>query len=99
MSEQRVVRVMIQGSVQGVGFRFWTKHQAELHGLHGFVRNRRDGTVELLLAGPPASIETMLKACRTGPRGSRVDDVAVQEEQEAALSEARGTGFSVLPTV
>lgn len=99
MSERRIVRAMIHGSVQGVGFRFWTKHQAELHGLQGFVRNRRDGTVEMLLAGPPASIETMLKACRTGPRGSRVDDVAVQDEHESALSEARDTGFSVLPTM
>ena len=66
MIESRTVHVLIHGRVQGVGFRAWTQHQAELHGLKGWVRNRRDGSVEAVFSGPADLVEVMLKACRKG---------------------------------
>lgn len=71
----RTVHVLIHGRVQGVGFRAWVHHQAELHGLKGWVRNRRDGAVEAVFSGPDDLVEVMLKACRQGPRGSVVERV------------------------
>ena len=100
MSARRIVHVGIRGRVQGVGFRAWTQHQAELHGLEGWVRNRRDGSVEAVFAGPPDAVDAMLKTCRQGPRGSRVEGVDVRDEGEAALAERPGEGgFAVLGTV
>jgi acylphosphatase len=75
MSPHRTLHVIIHGRVQGVGFRAWTHHQAMLHGLKGWVRNRRDGTVEAVFAGPDAEIEAMLKACRQGPLGAVVERI------------------------
>ena len=98
MSARRIVRIVVRGRVQGVGFRAWTQHQAELHGLEGWVRNRRDRSVEAVLAGPPDAVAVMLKALRAGPRGSRVDGLDEREADEAALAERPGPGFSVLPT-
>lgn len=99
MSVRRVVRIVVRGQVQGVGFRAWTQHQGELHGLEGWVRNRRDGTVEAVLAGAPDAIELVLKACRQGPRGSTVEAVEVRDDDERALAERGGAhGFAVLTT-
>ena len=55
---------MIHGRVQGVGYRAWARHQAQLHGLRGWVRNRRDGAVEAVMAGPDDAVAAMLKAWR-----------------------------------
>src|SRR4051812_7888462 len=52
MSHQRIVIASIKGRVQGVYFRAWAQYQAELRGLEGWVRNRRDGSVEAVFAGP-----------------------------------------------
>ena len=78
----RTIHVLVHGRVQGVGFRAWVHHQAELHGLKGWVRNRRDGTVEAVFSGPDDLVEVMLKACRQGPRGSVVERVEVVESGE-----------------
>ena len=100
MSGCRIVHAVIRGRVQGVGYRAWTRHQADLHGLEGWVRNRRDGSVEAVFAGAPDLVEVMLKTCRDGPRFSRVDAVEVQEGDEALLAErGAGDGFSVLSTL
>jgi acylphosphatase len=64
MTENRILHVIIHGRVQGVSFRAWTQHQAELHGLKGWVRNRRDGTVEAVFSGPENLVQVMLKACQ-----------------------------------
>jgi acylphosphatase len=79
-----------------VSFRAWTQHQAELHGLRGWVRNRRDGTVEAVFSGPGNLVDVMLKACREGPAGSRVEKVEIQARGEpdfnaAGRFEIRGT--------
>lgn len=73
----RIVHVLIRGRVQGVGFRAWVHHHGELNGLGGWVRNRRDGTVEAVFAGPADLVEVMLGACRRGPAGSRVEAVEI----------------------
>jgi acylphosphatase len=68
----RAVRLIIEGRVQGVGFRQWTVWEAERRGLDGWVRNLPDGTVEALIAGPDAAVDAMIAACRTGPRMAAV---------------------------
>ncbi|MCH6588225.1 MAG: acylphosphatase [Proteobacteria bacterium] len=61
------VRVVISGRVQGVWFRGWTVDEATARGLSGWVRNRRDGTVEAVFEGAPEAVDAMVEACRTGP--------------------------------
>lgn len=69
------VRVRISGRVQGVFFRAWTVERATALGLKGFVRNRKDGTVEALFAGPPAAVRAMIDQCWQGPPRAQVADV------------------------
>jgi acylphosphatase len=96
MSARRAVRLRIRGRVQGVWFRGWTCEQAIARGLSGWVRNRRDGSVEALLVGAPEAVEAMIAACHQGPADARVDEVAV----EPAGPEADAvTGFNQVPTV
>ncbi len=97
--DRKSVKVLVRGLVQGVGFRAWTHHQAELHGLTGWVRNRRDGSVEAVLQGPADSVDNVLKACGAGPRGARVDDLEVGPADADALGHFTGPGFAVLETV
>ncbi len=88
------VSVRIHGRVQGVGFRAWTVSEAGRLGLDGWVRNRRDGTVEAVFAGPRADVERMLEACRRGPPLARVERMETRETSDPAAP-----GFRVLPTV
>jgi acylphosphatase len=69
------VRVVIHGRVQGVWFRGWTVEEARARGLNGWVRNRRDGTVEATFEGPDDAVASMLEACREGPPAARVTEV------------------------
>lgn len=64
--------VIVQGRVQGVGFRWWTRREAARLGLRGTVRNRPDGTVEVHAAGRPDSLEQFRAALEVGPPGARV---------------------------
>jgi acylphosphatase len=93
-ADRRAVRLSIRGRVQAVGYRAWAVAQARALGLSGWVRNRLDGRVELLAAGPAQEIEMIIAACRTGPPLARVDDIEVVE---AIGIVARG--FSAKPTV
>lgn len=86
------VHVRITGIVQGVGYRYWTEQAARARGLSGWVRNRRDGSVEAVIAGPDEAIDEMLKAFRVGPPASEVEDVIVE------LAEIPDDGFRMLPT-
>lgn len=97
MSERRIVRLFVSGRVQGVGFRAFVEDEANLRGLNGWVRNRRDGSVEALASGPPTEIEVFLTALRQGPSASRVDRLDVENVDETQLG--GGSGFGVLPTV
>ena len=90
MSEVR--RLVIRGVVQGVGFRYAMTAQARLLGVAGWVRNRRDGSVEAMIAGDAAQIEAMLDWSRRGPAGAVVDDVMVETATGAYA------GFELRPT-
>jgi acylphosphatase len=79
MSEIRTVAVIIRGRVQGVGYRMWTRDEAERQGLAGHVRNRPDGSVEAGFSGPVDAVGRMLEACRHGPPGARVSEVVVSD--------------------
>jgi acylphosphatase len=94
-----ICRVVIRGRVQGVGYRAWTEYTALEIGLEGWVRNRSDGTVEALFAGPADVVASMLDACRRGPPGSHVDAIDEQEATQDDLALRRpGELFSVLMT-
>lgn len=71
-------RVLISGLVFGVGFRDWMVAEARRLGLSGWVRNRRDGTVEALIDGDNAAVDEMLRLCRRGPLLAEVS--AISEE-------------------
>jgi len=89
--------VVIRGRVQGVGYRAWTEIIALDRGIEGWVRNRRDGSVEALFIGPKDEVAAMIEDCRSGPPGARVDGVDHREARpdEVALRR-RGELFSVL---
>jgi acylphosphatase len=93
-------QVAIRGRVQGVGYRAWVAHRAAAQALEGWVRNRRDGSVEALFAGPEDIVAAMVASCHRGPSSARVE--AVQEESaspDALNLRWAGERFSVLPTI
>lgn len=92
-----ILQVVIRGRVQGVGFRAWAEVTALELGVGGWVRNRRDGAVEAVLAGPEQAVLTMIELCRNGPPGARVDALDQREAGPADLALRRpGDLFSVL---
>ena len=93
-------QVVIRGRVQGVGYRAWVEDEASARQLEGWVRNRRDGSVEAVFSGPEDVVSAMVMVCRRGPSMARVD--AVQEEAanpDAMNLRRAGERFSVLPTL
>lgn len=95
-----VQRLLIHGGVQGVGYRWSMVAEARLLGLRGWVRNRRDGSVEALVTGPAAALDRLLAWARHGPRGATVSRVDVQPAEPAQAAEADGcAGFEQRPTV
>ncbi len=72
----KTVRLRIRGRVQGVGYRAWAIEAARSLGLRGWVRNRADGSVEILATGAQDALATLILACRRGPPGARVDELA-----------------------
>lgn len=72
----------IEGRVQGVGYRDWMLREAVRLGLHGWVRNRPDGSVQALVAGEEGAVQALLTACRRGPVLARVERI------EETLAEA-----------
>lgn len=75
---EKVVRAIARGRVQGVGFRWYVREAARRAGIRGWVRNCPDGSVEVLAAGEPAAVESVIEAMRRGPAASRVDAVDVR---------------------
>lgn len=73
--DRKALLVRITGRVQGVGFRFWTRVQAQRLGLSGWVRNQDDGSVKALITGPDPAISAMLKLLRNGPPGALVSGI------------------------
>jgi acylphosphatase len=97
---ETIRHVVIRGRVQGVGYRAWTEHEALRRGLQGWVRNRRDETVEGVFAGTAEAVTAMIESCRSGPRGARVEAIDARAGTADDLTPCRpGERFSVLPTV
>ena len=92
-TSEKSVRLRITGNVQAVGYRLWATRAAAGLGLRGWVRNRRDGSVEVLATGAAEAIATLVEACRQGPRAAQVSAVTVTDaEDDGSL------GFGALPT-
>jgi acylphosphatase len=97
---EAIRHVTVRGRVQGVGYRAWVAHTADGLGLEGWVRNRRDGSVEAVLVGPVDIVEQMIEHCRRGPSHARVETVTATDAG-ADMLELRIAGemFSILSTL
>ena len=98
---RQVIRhVIVRGQVQGVGYRAFVEDEAALRGLEGWVRNRRDGAVEAVFAGPAEEVALMIEACQKGPWSARVEGVDQKDGTREQLAQRRlGQKFSVLTTI
>jgi len=85
--------LIVRGRVQGVGFRASLAWEAERNGVAGWVRNRRDGSVEALLAGDDPSLARILDWARCGPPGARVTGIEITD------ASGEFTGFELRPSV
>jgi acylphosphatase len=91
--------VVARGRVQGVGYRAFVEEEALRRGLEGWVRNRRDGTVEAVFSGADETVAAIIEACRRGPPAAWVEAVDAQEGDMRVLEQRRpGERFSVLRT-
>lgn len=84
-------RYVIAGRVQGVGFRWFTHDAAAREGVHGWVRNLADGSVEVVLEGDVTAVDRIEAKLRRGPSGARVEQVDVEEQ----APEGRVAGFEI----
>jgi len=99
MSDRVICHVRIRGRVQAVGFRAFVEHVALRHGVEGWVRNRRDGSVEAVFAGSTDAVRAVTDACRRGPPGARVDTLEEATAGEELLAQRPpGELFSMLRT-
>ncbi len=87
------VRVVISGRVQGVWYRGWVVDEALARGLDGWVRNRRDGTVEAVFQGARAAVAEMVAACHQGPSMARVTAVETHPQEDPVAP-----GFAQVPS-
>jgi acylphosphatase len=78
-------RLVVHGAVQGVFFRDTARRRARSLGVVGWIRNCPDGTVEAVVEGEPEAVEAMVRFCREGPEGARVDRVDEHDEQPEGL--------------
>ena len=84
-------RYVIAGRVQGVGFRWFTHDAAAREGIHGWVRNMADGSVEVMAEGELTAVDRLEAAIRRGPASARVEDVGVEDQPPSG----RVTGFEI----
>ena len=87
------VRAVVRGDVQGVGFRAATAHQAQRVHVAGWVRNLRDGSVEVEAEGTPEAVDGLITWLRRGPSLARVTAVEIDD----SLPPAGLEGFSIRP--
>jgi acylphosphatase len=92
MSERVTLHLAIRGRVQGVGFRYSMVREAEALGIAGWVRNRRDGSVEAVVQGSTESVEAMRRWAAQGPPGAGVTEVS------ATPAEGGFDSFELRPT-
>lgn len=93
-ADRVATRLIIHGRVQGVYYRNWTVAEALSLGLDGWVRNREDGTVEAVLAGPAEAVALLTSRCHQGPPAARVSAIDSHPADDPGPS-----GFHKLPTV
>ncbi|MCJ8141474.1 acylphosphatase [Ancylobacter sp. A5.8] len=93
MTVEKAVHLLVHGRVQGVGYRAWLASEARRRSLRGWVRNRRDGTVEAEIEGEAGAVAQMIAACRQGPPAASVSAIDTAE-----IPATRATGFEVRPT-
>jgi acylphosphatase len=99
VSTDIIRHVVVRGRVQGVGYRAFVEDEAHRRGLRGWVRNRRDGSVEVVFSGPAGDVEAMIEACRRGPFSAHVTGLDQREGTDADLLEGAEAGsFSVRST-
>jgi acylphosphatase len=91
---RRAETFTIEGRVQQVGYRWWAANEARRLGVAGWVRNRHNGSVEVLAIGEPAAVEAFATACASGPPGA-----AVYEMRRAPAEDDGSRGFDPKPTV
>ncbi len=92
--------IIVRGKVQGVGYRAWIEGEAVARNLAGWARNRKDGTVEAVLAGPEDAVAAMIAKCQYGPGMARVTAVETETASADMLNLCtRGEKFTVLPTI
>jgi acylphosphatase len=97
--EREIKRLMIRGTVQKIGFRVWVEREALALGLKGWVRNRRDGAVEVLAGGPPRALAELIERCWKGPPLSKVESIEVEDAAVLDLGYRRPLEhFSLLAT-
>lgn len=94
MADPVTKRIVIEGKVQGVGFRWWITEWANARDLEGWVRNRREGTLEALFHGPEESVNHMVEACQHGPQAARIRKVRQYDDEPP-----EDPGFIQRPTV
>jgi acylphosphatase len=92
-----VRRVIVEGFVQGVGYRDFVRRAALRIGVSGWVRNRADGSVDALVVGAPAHIEALLAEMRRGPRGAMVTSLKLAEP--GGHDGAKTGTFAIRPTI
>lgn len=90
----RTLELRIAGRVQGVGFRYALRDEANRLGINGWVRNRSDGSVQALAQGAPAALEALVAWARRGPPGSRVSEVLATPVENAQAC----AGFEIRPS-
>jgi acylphosphatase len=92
MAKKKVKHIRISGRVQGVGFRYFTYKKAQEYGITGWVKNCKDGSVEVLIAGEGPSIEKMMIAIRNGPSMAHVDRIT---ELDSEIKSAESDSFQI----
>ncbi len=82
--DQTALRLRVEGFVQAVGYRHFAIEEAARLGLDGWIRNRADGTVEILICGSTKAVEAFVAAAMRGPPGSRVKNVELHNAEPPA---------------
>jgi acylphosphatase len=91
--------IIVRGRVQGVGYRAFVEREALRRGIEGWVRNRRDGSVEAVFSGGREKVDAVVEACRRGPYSARIEQIDQRDGTEDELKlRAPGDVFSMLPT-
>ena len=80
MADRADFRIRVFGRVQGVGYRAWCRDAAQARGLKGWAKNENDGSVTVVLSGPPDDVNAMIEALSEGPAAASVDSTQVNGE-------------------